>query len=378
MTSCPRRVLQVIGAMDRAGAETLVMNLYRKIDRDLIQFDFLVNETRECDFDSEILGLGGSIYRIPRYRIANYFNYRKACRTFFAEHPYKVVHGHIGLPASIYLDEANRIGAYTIAHSHSSLSLRNPADVAFQICSYSTRFNADYFLGCSQEAGISRFGKQVVQGDRFSILNNGIDAQRGRFDSNRRKSYRESLGLSKDTPAFGCVARFAPVKNHSFLLKTFSAILERMPDAALLLAGVGELEPEMKRLAESLGISEHVHFLGLISDIPTLLDAIDVFLFPSIIEGLGVAVIEAQTSGARCLVSSAIPKLANVSGSLLYKSLSDGFEAWANTAIDLFNHPFECREREADHTISAGFDISTSADWITDFYLSAFEKTSRC
>lgn len=142
------RVLHVIGAMDRGGAETMIMNLYRAVDRTQVQFDFLVHETRECDYDQEIEQLGGRIFRLPRFTGANLVRYKSLCRAFFSEHPeIAIVHGHIGSSAAIYLSEAKRADKVAIAHSHAQNFLPRPAGWAFRAVSYPTRYIADYFIG---------------------------------------------------------------------------------------------------------------------------------------------------------------------------------------------------------------------------------------
>ena len=367
MSQQPLRVLHVIGAMDRGGAETLVMNLYRHVNRGEIQFDFLVNE-----YDDEITQLGGKIFRIPRYRIANYCQYKRACSDFFSNHTYKIVHGHIALPSAIYLKEAHKAGAFCIAHSHAQNFPLSPSELAFRICSYPTRNHADYFLACSEQAGIDRYGSGVCRTPFFHVLNNGIDVESSRYSPANRSSIRSELGIAENAPVFGHVGRLTPVKNHDFLLEVFSSILGELPDAQLILAGRGEEETRLKHKADILGIANKVHFLGIRNDVPAILSAIDVFVFPSIKEGLANAVIEAQASGARCLVSTGVPELAKISTQTVFASLeSDGVEGWSKLAIDLYRNPIENRSSCADNARLMGFDIQDSADWLSNLYLAA-------
>ena len=170
------RVLQVIGVMDRGGAETMIINLYRAMDRSDLQFDFLVHEQREGDYDAEIRRLGGRLYRLPRFTGINERAYRRQCRLLFAQHPeWAVVHGHIGSSAPIYLSEAKRAGCFAIAHSHAQNYQTGLAGLAFNMVSHPVRRVADYFMACSREAGLDRFGRNLVDSDRFSIVTNGID-----------------------------------------------------------------------------------------------------------------------------------------------------------------------------------------------------------
>lgn len=157
--SDPIRVLHVIGIMNRGGAETMIMNLYRHVDRNKVQFDFVENEGETAAYDGEILALGGKIYRCPRYRGKNHLAYKRWWHDFFRSHPgeYPIVHGHIGSTAAIYLSIAKKYGAYTIAHSHSA----GAGTAAYQIFSYPTRFIADHFFACSDDAAVSRYGRKV-------------------------------------------------------------------------------------------------------------------------------------------------------------------------------------------------------------------------
>lgn len=375
-TAEPIRVLQVIGAMDRGGAETLVMNLYRNIDRSRIQFDFLVNEKRECDFDSEIKELGGKIYYIPRYKIFNYFHYKAECRKFFSNHHYSIVHGHIGLPAAIYLNIAKHNGAFTIAHSHRANFPLNPSELAFRICSSSVRNVADYFIACSEQAGIDRFGNAITHGPNYAVLKNGVDLNKMHYDQAARALIRNELNIPLNAPVFGHVGRLTEIKNHRFLLDVFSEILKRKPESILLLCGRGELEKQLKFQAQELGIDQSVQFLGVRDDIPKVLSAVDVFLFPSLSEGLGLAVVEAQSSGLPCIVSTGVPDSVKIREQTEFLDLSLGANKWASEAIKALS---ECdastRDKAFINAQVAGFDIKDSTNWLCKLYLSHYRPS---
>lgn len=363
------RVLHVIGAMDRGGAETMVMNLYRAIDRESVQFDFLVHEDRECDYDAEIRHLGGVIHRLPRFVGLNIREYRSLCRDFFTNHPeYPIVHGHIGSCAAIYLSEAKRAGRFTIAHSHAQNFGAPLENLSFRLVSYPTRYVADWFFGCSLEAGSDRFGKSVVEGERFSVLDNGIDLDLYRCDEVMHRQAKLSLGF-QEQPLFGHVGRLAPEKNHRFLFEVFAQIKTMLPESVLLLVGRGPLEGELAVFAERLGIDDSVRFLGVRDDVPLLLKAMDVFIFPSVKEGLPVASIEAQASGLPCVMSTGVPERAVVSEKAVRIPLSLGAAAWASEAISL--HSQTCGAGRADYTAQVrdrGFDIHQTARRLQTFY----------
>ena len=366
------RVLHVIGAMDRGGAETMIMNLYRAMDRTEVQFDFLVHEERECDYDAEILSLGGRIFRAPRFNGVNYYAYRRVFRELFETHPeWLVVHGHIGSSAALYLTEAKRAGRVAIAHSHAQNYMKGLPCLAFKVLSYPTRNIADWFLGCSEEACVDRFGPQVAQGERCFVLRNGIDLSRYAFDDAVRARMREELGVRSDAPVFCHVGRFTEVKNHAFLLDVFSLSKSEMPDAVLLLAGRGELEDEIRRNVDARGLADAVKFLGVRDDICDVLQAADVFVFPSRKEGLAIAVVEAQASGLPGLVSTGVPDVAVVSKGVVHIDLAEGAQRWADLAIDLAcGSQAVDRSRGVEEVRASGFGIEESAKWLDGFYRS--------
>lgn len=378
MSSEPIRVLQVIGAMDRGGAETLVMNLMRNIDRARVQFDFLVNETRKCDYDDEIESLGGRIWRIPRFELFNTPSYVRACKEFFRVHQYPIVHGHIGFPAAIYLSYARQNGAYTIAHSHAQNYPTSPEQLVFRAVSHPVRHKADYFIACSEQAGIDRFGREVVNGPNFHLLKNGIDINAIRFSSLSRSKVRNELGIGESTPVFGHVGRLTPVKNHAYLFEVFKEVKRQLPDAVLLLCGRGEIENELKERVRELGLSDSVRFLGVRDDVPAVLSSLDVFVFTSFSEGLSNAVVEAQASGLPCVISTGVPQLAAYTTQASFLDLSAGAERWAAACLDAYERRGDADRAKAFlNARDAGFDIAESAKWLQEFYLEKAARNAR-
>ena len=366
------RVLQVIGVMDRGGAETMVMNLYRAMDRKRIQFDFLVHEQREGDYDAEIERLGGRFFRVPRFTGLNAGTYRRSVRALFAEHPeWRVVHGHIGSCAPVYLSEAKRVGAFTIAHSHAQNYVGGLAGLAFNVAAHPVRRVADYFMACSREAGLDRFGGAIVEGERFAIVPNGIDMTRYACDEAAHEQAKAELGLSGH-PVVCHTGRLIPVKNHEFLLQVFSQVVREFPDAVLLCAGRGELEESLKARADELGLGEAVRFLGVVDDVPRLLRAADTFVFPSVNEGLALSAVEAQASGLPTIVSTGVPELAVVSDRTRRMPLSAGAEAWAGECVRMLHAAADSARSDACEQVRAhGFDIADTSARLAAFYEAA-------
>lgn len=366
------RVLQVIGVMDRGGAETMVMNLYRAMDRERVQFDFLVHEQREGDYDAEIVSLGGRIFRAPRYNGINGIAYRRCIRSLFASHPeWRVVHGHIGSCAPLYLSEAKRVGAFAIAHSHAQNYGNGISGVAFNIAAHPVRRIADYFMACSKEAGLDRFGSSIVEGNRFAIVPNGIDVASYACDERVHVEAKADYGLA-GRPVVCHTGRLIPVKNHEFLLEVFARVVQSFPNAVLLLAGRGDLEEQIRARVNELGLKKAVFFLGVVDDVPRLLRAADVFVFPSINEGLALSVVEAQASGLPTIASTGVPELAVVSDRVCRMPLSSGVEAWATECVDKLRFSLSSERSDAcDQIREHGFDIADTSVRLAAFYETA-------
>ena len=357
--------------MDRGGAETLIMNVYRAIDRTVLQFDFLVHEERECDYDSEIIELGGRIFHTFRFNGINAPAYSRFCRRFFAEHhDYCAVHVHIGSCAAFVLREAHRHGLFTIAHSHNTHPPLSVPEIGFRLFSYPTRYLADWYLACSEQAGIDRFGKKVIDGDRFTVLINGIDSVQYRFDPSIRRTVRRKLGIQDTTTLYCHVGRFAPEKNHDFLIKVFAEIATTDLTARLVLVGKGPLEDSVRHEVQAAGLNDRIQFLGIRDDVPRILMAADVFLFPSIYEGFGNVAIEAQATGLPCVLSDALPSIVELSKDCRFLGIQEGKTQWAKTAIELAETHRDSSRIDAYKRVQhKGFDIRETARQLSSIYL---------
>lgn len=363
----PQRVLHVIGKMDRGGAETMLMNLYRNIDRKVIQFDFVVHTTQKGEYDDEILKLGGKIYYVPAYKIINLVSYSLSWKRFFSKHrDYLAVHGHIGSSAPIYLSIAKRFHFKTIAHSHATNSPILKLKIQYALLAFPVRFVAKFFLAPTIQAGQDRFGLRVVNGQNFFILKNAIQSEDFLYKEDIRKQMRTSLNLSENF-VVGHVGRLTLAKNHTFLLDVFADVLKTKTNAKLLLVGIGELEEEVRNKVKSMNLEEEVIFLGLRDDVPKIMQAMDVFLFPSLWEGLGLVVIEAQASGLNCIVSDSLPKDVDIdAGSISFLSLSASISQWSKEVLLAEN---TTRSSKIEEVIKSGYDIQTTTKWLTEFYL---------
>ena len=364
------RILHVIGIMNRGGAETMIMNLYRHIDRSRVQFDFVENSGEPAAFDDEIRSLGGKIYRCPHYNGKNHFVYQKWWEDFFSAHrgEYRIIHGHLGSTAAIYLSIAKKHGLFTIAHSHSSGTDHSLRSAIYSLYSYRTRFIADKLFACSEIAGRDRYGNR----SDVYVMRNAIDVDAFVYDSRVSQRVKHSLSLEGKL-VIGHVGRFVKPKNHEFLLDVFREIVIRRPDALLLLVGDGELRGSIEAKADLLGIRDSVVFTGVRSDVADLLQAMDVFVFPSLYEGLPVTLVEAQATGLSCIISDQVPTESILVEDLVtVMRLQDSAEKWAEHILSrLDGAPRHSRTSELR---ASGYDIHDTAKWLEEFYLSKYNE----
>ena len=366
----PIRVLEVFGRMNRGGAESMIMNLYRKMDKSCVQLDFMVHTEEHCQFNDEIEQMGGRIYHVPRFRVYNFFSYRRAWRKFFQMHSeYRVVHGHMGATAAIYLHEANRVGCFTIAHSHCADIMKTISDFAYKLFSFPTRFVAKQLFGCSTEAGLARYGKKAVFSKNYSNFPNAIELKQFVFNEHERASCRKELGIEPNQLIFIHVGRITDQKNPPMIFRVFKEVVRQDPQAKCYWVGTGELEDKYKRMIEEEHLEDRICMTGVRSDIPGLLMAADCFLFPSLWEGLPVSVIEAQATGIPCVLSDAISREVAVSDLVEWHSLSESPELWASRCLTLARKSQLHRQSPIETIRKAGYDIEDSVRWLTDYYM---------
>ncbi|MBQ3013808.1 MAG: glycosyltransferase, partial [Clostridia bacterium] len=297
----------------------MVMNLYRNMDREQIQFDFIVHNEAHQDYTDEVLALGGKIYHFPKFRGYNRGEMTRKWDAFFREHPeYKILHSHVRSYASLYLPIAKKHGVKTIIHSHSTSNGSGLSSVVKRILQSSLKKKADYLFACSEESGKWLFGKKAIRGENYRMIPNAVDTSKFSFNESVRSEMRTALEIDRETVVYGHVGRFHPAKNHMFLLEVFKGILAKQPNAVLVVVGDGALRGEIEEKINSLGISDSVKLLGSRGDVAELMQAMDVFLLPSIWEGLPVVLIEAQAAGLPCLVSDTVTKEANLTGLCTY------------------------------------------------------------
>lgn len=367
----PIRILEVVNVMDRAGLETMLMNHYRHLDREAVQLDFLAHRPVAGAYDEEIRSLGGNVYRAPRLYPQNCLAYRRFMRAFFAEHGYPVVHSHIDAMSAFPLAAARSCGvAARVAHSHNDSVDRDLKYPIKQAARRRLPGIATHYWACSEAAGAFLFGEE--NRDRLHIVKNAIDLEAFRFDAPARESARAELGLRSGELVVGHVGRFCAVKNHSFLVDLLGQLRRDGVDAVLALVGDGELRERVERKAASLGLSGSVRFLGLREDVPRLMQAFDVLAFPSLHEGIPLALVEAQAAGLPVLASDRVSPESLVVPNAAALPLESPLAIWAAKARLLaaagrFQNPMPL-------LAGAGYEIASSARSLQDAYLTLYEE----
>lgn len=362
----PIRILHMIAVLEMGGTQSMIMNLYRVIDRSKVQFDFIIDHPdKDNELRDEIESLGGRIYSFPTFNGKNIHEEKRTWDEFLTEHKeYKVLHTHSRSYASIYLPIAKKHGLITIAHSHSTSNGKGVAAIIKDFMQFPIRYQADYMFACSKEAGEWLFGKKIVKSEKFKVIPNAIDSKLFAYSPEKRKKIRKELGITSSY-VIGHVGRISKPKNHHFLLKCFKEIQRNNQNTVLLLVGDGELSDEIKNEASQLGIQDRVVFLGSRTNTYDYYQAMDCFVFPSLWEGLGIAVVEAQASGLPCIVSDTVPRSVDIGAGLVeFLSLSVPLSFW----MELINENYTERKDTTELVVRAGYDIKENAERMQKFY----------
>lgn len=358
----PIRVLIVNGKMICGGIESFIMNIYRHIDRSKVQFDFLVHYKERFFYDDEIESMGGKIHRLTFRNDNNYFKYKKDLKRFFQENPqYQIVWGQMEGLASIYLKEAKKAGVkVTIAHSHITSAERSLKGLIKRILRKNVNKHADYKFACSTEAGRYLFGKQP-----FTLIANAVKTERFLFDAETRERIRRDQGWDEEHFVLGHIGRFNAQKNHKYLIDIFAEYVKRNANARLCLCGDGELMPSVKEYAGKKGVLDKITFTGNIPNVNEYYQAFDIFVMPSLYEGLPVSGIEAQVSGLPCLFADTITREAGIlEDRTQFLPITQSPEIWAEAIVKQ-----NCVDRKIDNeTLLKDYNIRYNAEKLSDFF----------
>lgn len=367
----PIRVLHILQRMEAGGTQALLMNIYRNIDRSKVQFDFLVEYPDKQFYDEEILKLGGKVYYSNVRNDFNIFKFEKKLKKIIKENNYKIVHVHAYTIGYFCLKVAKECGVpVRIAHSHSNEATRDFKYLPKLFLQRIYTVYATNLMACSEDAG-----KYLFKNKKFEVMNNAIDSRKFIYNKEIREKIRKKLNI-ENSFVVGHIGRFKPEKNHKFLIEIFSEVKRKKNNAKLLLIGTGDLENSIKKQVQELNLQNDVIFLGNRTDVNNLYQAMDIFIFPSLFEGLGIVAIEAQASGTPIVCSNKLPPEIEISSICKKLSLSETAEVWADEAIKLAEDNKSKRNLQQE-VINAGFDLSDIVNKLQDFYIKAYTKDMR-
>lgn len=355
------KVLHVLGSMNVGGIQMFLMNIFRNINRQKIMFDFACMNHKNY-FQKEIEALGGRVFCIGRHK--KIIQHKKCLFNLLDENNYDYIHIHSGNAFCVidsYLIKKHNLDHKVIYHSHNSSSIYPSLH---RICRlFITKYN-DYYFACSTEAAKWMFPNEIVQSKNYALITNGIDVEKFLYSEEKKIEVRKEFEL-EDNFVVGHVGRIANQKNHRFIVEIFAKIVEKRSNAKLVLLGTGPLEEEIRNRVKELGIQQHVLFMGNRDDVERILCGCDVFLFPSLHEGLPLTLIEAQCSGLPCFISDVISDEVKVTPLIQKMSLKNTADEWAEEVCS-----FEKRNRIEPNKMVAEsqYNLACTVEYISKFY----------
>ena len=355
------RVAQVIGMAVDGGTESVWMNYYRHLDRTKIQFDFLVENESNIINKKEIESMGGRVVIIPPY--TNPFKYMKELKKIFKENHYDIVHSNMNAMSVFTLRAAKKAGIKVrIAHSHSTSNKKEwKKNILKNLLRPFSKVYATHYLACSELAGRWLFGNKTFDKGLVKIVANAIDYDRFKFNESYREEIRNKYSLN-DSYVVGHIGRFMTQKNHKFVVEVFKGILELNPKSKLLLIGDGPLKPEIQSLVNELNLADNVVFAETRLDVEKYYSAMDMFIFPSLYEGLGMTAVEAQINGLKCVVSTNLPKDVEISDNIRFMNLDEDLSNWSKSCIN--------KDRTDKLMINRKYSIDENVNLIIEMYQS--------
>ena len=352
----PIRVLQIMGIVESGGVEAVIMNYYQHIDREKVQFDFIMHKGANAEYVRKVHSLGGKVYEITSYS-KNIFKFTYEIYKIIKTGKYNIIHCNLNALSGFPLLAAYLAGAEVrILHNHTT---DNKAEglrtVIKRILRPFAKLFANQYWACSKLAAEWMYGRQAAENGKVTIINNAIDLEKFAFDNKKREQLRKTLNL-KDKFVVGHVGRFMKQKNHDFLIDIFVEVSKKNDKAVLILIGDGPLKQVIENKVNILGLSDKVIFLGVRNDVADLYNAMDVFVLPSLYEGLPVVGVEVQANGLPFICSANITDEIVISEKIYRCELNEGAEFWSEMILK-----FSGKERCKVEKIFNEFDIKVQA-----------------
>lgn len=361
----PIRVLQILGIVANGGVEAVIMNYYRNMNKNKIQFDFVVHNDADENYIKEVLTMGAKVYKVTPYN-QNVFKFMYEIYHIIKSNQYQIVHSNMNALSGFALLPAYLAGAKVrILHNHTTDSREEKLrSLIKRLLRPFARLFANQYWACSKLAAEWMYGKNAVINGRVTIINNAINLEKFKFNKEKRERLRKELGL-ENCFVIGHVGRFMKQKNHEFLIDIFNEVLKQKKNARLLLIGDGKLKLQIEEKVKKLGIKSAVMFLGVRNDVADLYNIMDIFVFPSFYEGLGMVVIEAQVNGLSVVTSDAVPKEAKVTKNIRFLNLRQPKIEWCNAILKAERKEIVNNE----DILLKNFDIKSESRKLENLYL---------
>lgn len=369
------RIAIVAGKVQSGGKKNLIMEYYRHIDRSKVQFDFICDSDSEAIPDEEIQSLGGRVFRITPYEkiFKNMHDIYELCK----ENQYPVIHAYNSTMNVFAMRAAKRAGVpVRISESLSMGNKLEKKNIIKQLLRPFSKSYATHYMACGVDCGIWQFGKKLYNEGKIAIFKTVIDTGFNSFDVEIRNKTRNELGLS-DKIVIGHIGRFVPQKNSVRLIEIFAAVVKEEPKAVLLLIGAGKLLEPMQNKAEELGVQKNIMYLGRREDIQQFYNAMDLFLLPSLYEGLPVVGLEAESCGLPMFFSTEVTREANACELGHFVDLKDSNEKWADEILEAIHANMPVRRSHATEVAEKGFDSKSEAIRMQNFYFNAIKECTK-
>lgn len=357
------KILHVIGTMDMGGAETFLMNILRSADRHRFKFIFLCFENKQFDYEKELVTLGAKVVRIPDAKRSGPIRHIRDIIQILRAESVDIIHSHTYYNSMFALIAGKLSGTKVrITHSHNTRAENSPSivkNIYFRISSIVINTLSTSRIACGQDAGKALFGHKS-----FLVITNGIKIQDFVYSTVKRSEIREELGINNDETVLLNIARFSTQKNHDFLIDIYCAYIKSNPKSKLILVGDGHLRRAIERKVEKLGISQKVIFAGKRSDTSSLYSSADLFILPSLYEGLPVTMVEAQANGLPSVISDSIDNNVKLTNTVMSYSLSKSAKQWANMINKL-----DLTRRNTEKILKSGsYDVDESIKVLERLY----------
>lgn len=367
------KVLTILSGLDGGGVENILLNYYQNMDREKVHIDFIVHSQHIGKLEDKFEKLGSKIYRVTPKTVNLKKNIVEIYR-IMKDNKYDIVHSRMNVKGMTHLITAWLCGIkIRMIHNHMAYVpkqgkmkyLTPPAKV---IC----KLFATHWLACSDAAAIDMFGEKAYKQGKVIVVNNAIDAEKYDFNLELRHSVRDEFNI-KDEFVIGVVGRFHEQKNHKFMLKIFKEVLNKNRNVKLMLVGGGELDKEVHQWVDEYGLNDFVIFTGIRTDVPRLLQGMDIFVLPTLYEGFGNVFVEAQAAGLKTIASlEGVPKSTKLTDLIEYVSLKESPETWADIILK-YQNGYK-RESQIKRIREAGFDVKEQAAFLENMYIEAVKK----